>query len=260
MGVDAPGGQRGELASILIDPASTILVFGAAWLLLRRSLWQDAADAEAPRQAGVRRLYDHLVALIALAALASGIGGLLWVFFDLTMGRGVAPDATEWRNQTSLFLTLVLVGLPTWAFHWKPAPHEPERRALSRRLYLFGALLGGVVVLLGSAVTVAYRLLILALASERGGPGSEFHQALGAGIAAAAVAGYHWRMLAVDGAQRARAEPVPPTDGAPSASFLIRVDGATEAELRAALASLPSATQYQLSAVPADEGKQPPAP
>src|SRR5207245_2208408 len=89
LGVEHPDGERGDIAGLLIGPAATILVFGVAWIITRRSLVIDAEN-EAPRQASVRRLYAHLVAFVALAALATGLGGLLWTLVD-ALGSQAAP-------------------------------------------------------------------------------------------------------------------------------------------------------------------------
>ena len=248
LGVAAAGGIQQLDAATLAQPLSAVLVFGLGWAFARQLLVTDAAAGEAPRQAGVRRLYVHLVALVSLVAFAIGLGALLDALFEQVVAPTAASDA--WRDRISWALTLIVVGLPVWLVHWRAAPDAAERLALSRRLYLFAALLLGVLGVLGSAGALVSTLLRAALATGAVGLGVDASSFLAALIVAAGVAGYHFRVLRQDAAQRPMAEPIPPEPEAPlaqtAADFLVEVSGATEAELRQALAGLPSEVRYSL--------------
>jgi len=95
LGIQQPGGVSGNLLAALAGPASTLVVFALAWVWVRQQLAADAGETEAARQAGVRRLYTHLVALFALATLAVGAAGLLWTLSDHLLNP--APRAERGR-------------------------------------------------------------------------------------------------------------------------------------------------------------------
>src|SRR5437660_446817 len=104
LGVDHPGGVGGDLLQAAAGPASIALVYGAAWGYHRHTLRrQEAAFSEAPRQAGIRRLYTYLVSLLALAVLATGVAGLLWTLGDMLLNAPVATLGDGWRGQVALF-------------------------------------------------------------------------------------------------------------------------------------------------------------
>ncbi|MEA2639117.1 MAG: hypothetical protein QOF51_511 [Chloroflexota bacterium] len=248
LGVPVPGSSTGgDALTALVGPLASAIVFGAAWALIRLSLARDAAGTEAVRQAGVRRLYSHLVALVALATLAVGAAGLLWTLVDQLVGLGTPLSPNDVRDQISLSVTLVLVGLPIWLLHWRPAPALGERLALSRRLYVFAALLGSVLATLGSGVYLASQLLNLALAVGGDRQAVEIGHALSVLLVALAIAAYHTQVLRRDNAQRAAEEsqtveavPAPALTATPAATpIVVEIVGASEAEVRAALSTLP---------------------
>src|SRR5258707_1966052 len=77
LGVDNAGGRGNDVLAGLGQRGSYVIVYGPAWFLIRRRLARDAANGEAARQAGMRRLYTNLVALVSMGALAVGAAGLL---------------------------------------------------------------------------------------------------------------------------------------------------------------------------------------
>jgi len=246
LGVQHPGGVSTSLLVALAGPASTVLVFGLTWVWLRRQLAQDAGQAEAARQAGVRHLYTHLVAFFAVAALAIGAAGLLWTLSDQVLNLLLGRPAPEWRDHASLFITLALVGTPMWLTHWRAAPDPTERFTLSRRLYLYGALLGSVLAILISAATLVYRLLGVLLATTGADSGAavvDIGRAASVVTVAAALGLYHWRIVRADAAARpaAPAQPI-----AASVQFSLQIRGASEAEIRRALGGLPHGASYSL--------------
>ncbi len=208
LGVARPGGVGGSLALAMAGPVSVSLVFGLSWVYHRRAIAAQAgAQPELPRQAGVRRLYTYLVALIALGVLATGAGGLLWTLADaVTSAPRTINRADWWREQVSFYATLVVVGLPVWLLHWGPVSGPAGHRwtaaepvALARRLYLYLTLLIGVLVLLGSGAAAAKQLLDLTL-GEAATSGALTN--LARAVAVAAVSGvtvfYHQRVLRAD--------------------------------------------------------------
>ena len=113
-----------------------------AWAYQRQAVRrQAAAFSEAPRQAGIRRLYTYVIALVALGVLTSGVAGLLWTLCDVLFAPGAATG-DFWRERVALFATLVIVGLPVWLLHWRPsAGSVDEARSLARRLYVYLSLI-----------------------------------------------------------------------------------------------------------------------
>lgn len=251
LGVSDPGGVGGDLLIALAGPASTVVVFTASWIWIRGRLSQDAAETEAMRQAGVRRLYGHLIALLALVALSVGAGGLLWTLSDSLLSAILNQPAAEWRDRVSLFVTLLAVGLPVWLAHWRRDVPGAERHTLSRRLYIYAALLGSVLTLLGGTGFFVYRLLSLVLGTSDASSataGLELGEAFSVMLVAAAVGFYHWRILQADGRERVAA---PPRDfelilsqGPP---LHVEIRGATEEQVRQILSGLPEGATYSLA-------------
>jgi hypothetical protein len=238
LGVPRPGGVGGSLALAAAGPTSAAIVYGVGWLYQRRALADQARlQAELPRQAGVRRLYTYLVALVALGVLAAGAGGVLWTLADLATNAPKTLDpATWWREQISLYTTLLAVGLPVWLLHWgpvaRPAGDRPaaqaEARSLARRLYVYLTLLAGVLALLGAGAAAAKQLLDLALgAAATPSAMTNLARALAVAAVAGVAVGYHQRVLRADEEARGKrqeasagaAPPVlPPGSGRPDAA------------------------------------------
>ncbi len=114
----------------------------------------------------VRRLYLYAMSGITFGVLAVGLDLLLVVIFgQLGVGRGPFGGGSQgYREQLSLAIALVGVGLPVWAVHWWLAerglqadrPHAAEERGSAvRALYLTLVL----AVLLGFGASGALDLL-----------------------------------------------------------------------------------------------------
>jgi hypothetical protein len=235
LGVDHPGGVGGNLLQAAAGPASIALVYGAAWAYQRHALRRQAnVFSEAPRQAGIRRLYTYLVSLLALAVLASGVAGLLWTLGDVLFNAPAATSGDGWRGQVALFSTLAIVGLPVWLLHWRPTPAQDlESASLARRLYLYLSLIGAMLTLIGSLAAALYRLIGLGLGdTSRVSVLTDLAHALAVAAVAAMVAVYHWRVLRAD-ARRTVAE-VGPTE----AKVVVELRATDPAVLEQALAAL----------------------
>jgi len=223
LGVPRPGGAGGDLPMALAGPASLLVVYGVGWLYHRQALAQQAQlQPELPRQAGIRRLYTYLVALLALQVFATGAGGLLWTLADLlTRAPHALNPATWWREQMSLHVSLMAIGLPVWLRFWgpmarpglpleaergEPEPASPagpaaleERTSLARRLYLYLVLLASVLALLGAVIAVVQQLLSLLLGiAPAPSVVSNLARAVAVAIVAGLVAFYHQRVLRHD--------------------------------------------------------------
>ena len=269
LGVDHPGGSGNDVLGLVAAPASQLLVFGAAWFLMRRRLAADARAQEGDRQAGIRRLYTNLVVLVSLGAWAAGAGGLLWTLAEQLEAPLIGVKAGDWRDPTSLWITLLVVGLAVWLAHWRPAPWAADRQSLSRRLYVWASLLASVLVILGAGVGMLNALLQQVFSAQpklNATSNLDFGHYLAVILVAAAVGTYHWRVLRADAAARppkVAAAPVPIVAPTPapvpianqasepvdpnSRRYVLSVTDATEDDVHQALAALPPQASYKLT-------------
>jgi hypothetical protein len=261
LGIEHPGGVSTGILVAIASPAATVIVFGLAWLWIRRQLAVDAGDTEAARQAGVRHLYTHLVGLLALVTLAIGAAGLLWTLSDQLLNHLLGRSVEEWRDQTSLFVTLAVVGVPMWLTHWRQSPDPAERYTLSRRLYLYATLLGSVLAVLISGAVFVYRLLALVLGTSDAAGGAavvDMGRALSVILVGAAIGLYHWRVLRADSAARPTVTspaahedqhgtiPSPLAGEGKGGGFVVTITGASEEQIRRILANLPDGANYTI--------------
>jgi hypothetical protein len=247
-----------------------VLVYGVAWFLINRRLARDAAAQEADRQAGVRRLYTNLVSLIALATWAFGAAHLFGTLAIQVEAPVIGAPAPDWKDPVSLSVTLIVVGASVWATHWRHAPWAADRQSLSRKLYVWAALLGSVLAVLGAGVNLVYVVLQQAFSANPRLNAPEnlgFASALAVLVVAAGVAIYHWRVLRADAAARpARRAPASQPAVAVAASqsgekpapevevlgpharrYTLVVTDATEDDVHQALSSLPPQAGYRLT-------------
>ncbi|MGH7760069.1 MAG: DUF5671 domain-containing protein [Candidatus Dormibacteraceae bacterium] len=277
LGVDNPGGAGNDILGALASPASLLVVYGTAWFLMRRRLARDAETQEGDRQANIRRLYTNLACLVSLGASTIGAGGLLWTLAEQVEGPiiGVAAGGTRWKDPASLWLTLLVVGSAVWLAHWRQAPWAADRQALPRRLYVWAALLAGVLAVLGGGVgmlAAVLRQVFSARPTLADSTNLNFGHYLAVVVVAAGVGFYHWRVLRADAAARppkAAAEPAPAVVAAvvsrlvtaPGVTephthrYLLSVTDATEDDVHQALSSLPPHAAYKLT--PAEIGALP---
>jgi heme/copper-type cytochrome/quinol oxidase subunit 2 len=270
LGVDHPGGVSTEIIAALAAPASQVVVYGAAWFLTRRRLAMDARAQEADRQAAIRRLYTNLAALVSLGAWGVGAGGLLWTLAEQIEAPIIGVKAANWKDPVSLWVTLLVVGAAVWVAHWRPAPWAADRQSLSRRLYVWAALLASVLVVLAAGVGMLNALLqqLFSAHPKLNDSGNlDFGHYLAVIVVAAAVGFYHWRVLRADAAARppkaaVEAAPVPAAIAPPTPApihpaemvedharhYVLSVTDATEDDVHQALANLPPQASYKLTA------------
>ena len=237
IGVTDPGNAGTNFVAAAAGPGSQLIVYGVAWVLINRRLTRDAATQEADRQGAIRRLYTNLAALISLAAWAIGAGWLLWTLGEQLEAPiiGVTPD--DWKNPLSISITLLVVGATVWLAHWRHAPWATDRQSLSRKLYVWAALLGSVLAVLAAGVAIVNTVLQQVFSAnprlnDRGN--LDFAHYLAVLIVAAGVGFYHWRVLRADSDARPAK---PKTAAAPAIKAVVEATtpiasaSATEAEL-----------------------------
>lgn len=249
LGVDRPAGIGGDLLQAAAAPTSVLVIYGAAWAYQRHGLRrQAAAFSEAPRQAGIRRLYTYVIALLALSVLATGVAGLLWTLGDVLFAPG-ARAGDFWRERVALFAMLAMVGLPVWLLHWRPAVGwADEAQSLARRLYVYLSLIVAMLTVVASLAGALYRILGLALGGAFGQDvATDLAHAVGVAGVGALVAVYHWRVLRADARQgdsvaieTARVEPQAVEPVGAFSSAVVEIHAADAESLGRALSALRS--------------------
>jgi hypothetical protein len=267
LGVDNPGGAGNDVLGALASPASLLVVYGAAWFLMRRRVALDAQTQEGDRQANIRRLYTNLAALVSLGAWAIGAGGLLWTLAEQVEAPIIGVTAGDWKNPVSLWLTLLVVGVAVWLAHWPRAPWASDRQALPRRLYVWAALLASVLAGLGAGVgmlAAVLRQVFSARPTLADGANLDFGHYLAVLVVAAGVGFYHWRVLRADAAARPPKAAAEPATAAVAAAepvliaahevadphtrrYMLSVTDATDDDVHQALSSLPPHAAYKLT-------------
>ncbi|HTX92862.1 MAG TPA: DUF5671 domain-containing protein [Anaerolineales bacterium] len=149
-------------------PLAGIWAYYGSWL--GRAITE---SPDAPRRAGMRRLYAYILSAIGLGATFVGLSLLLSFAVDAAIGKIVWADALRPRLAASL--ATLLVGLPLWWLAWRPMQADAlsagdsgdhARRSVLRKVYLYLALFVSVV---GGMVT-AVALVNMLLRSVFGSP------------------------------------------------------------------------------------------
>lgn len=270
LGVSNPGNVGSDVVAAMASPVSVFVVYGAAWFLVRRRLSHDTGSHEVDRQAGARRLYTNLAALVSMAALGIGAAGVLWYLAEQVEAPLIGVSASDWKDPISLWATLFIVGLAVWLAHWRHAPWPGDRQSLSRRLYVWAALLASVLAVLGSGIAllnVVLQQVFSATPRLNSVANLDFGHYLAVLVVAVVIGMYHWRVLRADAAARPakhEVEVVAPviatapvltvdSDSTPEAAqtshsrrYVLLVTDASEDDVHQALANLPPAASYRL--------------
>ena len=200
----------------IAGPLSIGIPLAGVWAYYGRWLGRAMLESpDAPRRAGMRRLYSYILSAVGLGATFIGLSMLLSFVVDAAVGKIVWADVL--RPRLSASLAILLVGLPLWWLAWRPMQAEAlavndsgdhARRSIIRKVYLYLALFVSVV----GGMIVAVSLLNMLLRALFGSAADNLlQQALknlellflfvGLGV-------YHGLMLGKDGklASRALAE------------------------------------------------------
>jgi hypothetical protein len=237
------------------------------WRLIQR---EAASYGDTPESTAVRRIYYYTVAAIGLVLTWFGLVEILRVILDLLTPFQTVLSGSYRAEQLATGLSLLAVGVPVWAFHWRTvqsvarrpdAVGEAERASWPRRLYLYTVALVGALIILYYLTTVVYRILLLLL----GEPdvalfGAETVDAL----ARSAITLVFW-MVAVlairqDGQLGVEDDVVPEGVGG-SVDVLMTETTTRKAQLETQIHQLEaelSAAQAQLAALMESEQKKPP--
>ncbi|HEY54299.1 MAG TPA: hypothetical protein G4N94_12685 [Caldilineae bacterium] len=157
----------------LATPLAFLPVGLALWVWHWRVIQREAASyGDSPESALVRRIYYYVVAAIGLVLTWFGLVALLRVLLDVLSPAQASLSGQFWAEQLANGLSLLAVGAPVWAVHWRTvqsvarrpdAVGETERSSWPRRLYLYAVALAGALIILYYLTTVVYRFLLLLL-------------------------------------------------------------------------------------------------
>ncbi len=153
-----------EMLGQLRVPLSLGLPAVTVWGFYSRQLRVDLeAVGDAPRRSALRRLYAYLLSLFGLGATVGGFVVLGATTVDIALGNVVWGGAMRTRLCTAL--ATLASGLPVWLLTWTPMQAEAAapgdagdhaRRSLTRRIYLYLAVAGGVLGTMGAAGSLLF--------------------------------------------------------------------------------------------------------
>ncbi|MGB8980531.1 MAG: DUF5671 domain-containing protein [Anaerolineales bacterium] len=135
-----------------------------------------AAVGDEVRQAGMKRLYNYILALIGLVVAFIGVATLFSFIIDMVTGSGILMTESR-RGSLASSISSLIVGLPLWLVMWRPMQSQAlaqgemgdhARRSLIRKAYLYLVLFGSVIGGMATAVGLVYQLIRVVLTGETG--------------------------------------------------------------------------------------------
>ncbi len=161
-------------------PVSIAVPLGAVWAYYGHWLNRHIeAAGDAVRQAGMKRLYNYILAFIGLVVSFVGVATLLSFTIDMLTGSGIVLGEA-FRSSLASSISSLIVGLPLWLQTWRPMQAEAlllgeigdhARRSVIRKVYLYLVLFASVIGGMATAVGLVYQLIIVVL---EGVTGSDF--------------------------------------------------------------------------------------
>jgi hypothetical protein len=196
-------------------PISVGLPLGMIWAYY--GYWLNRhieAVGDRVRQAGMKRIYNYILAFIGLVVSFVGVAILFGFIIDMLTSQSFLMG-DENRSGLASAISSLLVGLPLWLRTWRPMQTEAlaqddlgdhARRSVLRKTYLYLALFASVIGGMATAVGLVYQIIKVVLT---GNTGSDFLTTLLNLIQVLFLFGvvlvYHLRVLREDGASTADA-------------------------------------------------------
>jgi hypothetical protein len=191
---------------------STMLVAAAIWVYHQHVTQEEAAQVQ--EQLSARRVHSYLMSFIGLGTLIASLIILLGILLELPIHTAsIEPMVVTsgwWRDQLSLCLALLVVATPIWLYYWHRVLQMAatggvtERRAGSRRIFLYVVLGAAVITLAADLVNIVYQLLRGVLGTFGADVLRHSQWSLQTLVVAIPVLMYHWQILRQD--QRLGAE------------------------------------------------------
>lgn len=159
------------------DPISIGVPLGMIWAYY--GFWLNRhieAIGDKVRQAGMKRLYNYILAFIGLVISFVGVTTLFSFIIDMLTGSGILASDSM-RGTLATAISSLIVGLPLWLMTWRPMQTEAladnelgdhARRSVIRKFYLYLALFASVIGGMATAVGLVYQLLRVVLTGEAG--------------------------------------------------------------------------------------------
>lgn len=203
--------EEGASGNLWVAPLVSAIAWVIVWWICLDGLRREPAAEEPLRALHQARLESHAMVAVALAFGGAGLGWILGMVVDIVFGgvRMTDPDRLPWTFELAQFLPMAAVGLGIWAWQWSRVlgrrRRDPNGEANStiRRAFLYLTLAVSLVVALGSATLILYRLVGTVIgAALAGNTVSALSTPLGALVMAAIVLGYHGLLLRADMALR----------------------------------------------------------
>ncbi len=146
-----------------------MLVAAGIWFY-HRQVAQDESAQIPEFRSSARRVYSYLMSLVGLGSLVAGLIVLIGLLLRLLTGAlsstAVSGTGTGfWRSYLSLALSLLIVSVPMWFYYWNKvikmveSGGVPERRAITRRVYLYLILAVAIIAAAAGLSNVIYQIL-----------------------------------------------------------------------------------------------------
>ena len=143
-------------------PISLGLPFGVMWAYYGKWLTlQISFEGQAPRRAGMKRIYFYILSIIGVTAAFVGLSSLFSFLIDFGIVDSSLSSEGIRQSLTSA-LAILVVGLPLWLMTWRPMQAEAledgdtgdhARRSIVRKAYLYLVLFVHVCILSSSDIS-----------------------------------------------------------------------------------------------------------
>ena len=203
-------GEPHTLADFLSEHSTALsigITFGAIWAYYGKQLQLEIAfEEDIFRKAGLRRLYAYILALLGNGTAFFGLWWLVGTLVYLTFGHLTGPNYL--RDQISIALAALVIGLPVWLRNWPPMQAEAAltsdlgdhaRRSLVRKGYLYLVLFLTVAGAMVSAGMLFFLVLNTLLGTSQYDFWLNFTQRLQSLLLVLLWLGYHFSALREDG-------------------------------------------------------------
>jgi len=146
-----------------------MLVAAGIWTF-HRQVAQDESAQMPELKSSARRVYSYLMSLVGLGGLVAGLVVLIGLLLrllasTLSSSSSVSTGNGYWQSFLSLTLSLLIVGAPMWFYYWNKIikmvekSGVDERRAMTRRVYLYFILAATIVASATGLSNVIYQVL-----------------------------------------------------------------------------------------------------
>jgi len=199
-----------EFLTNIGGPLSIGIPLGIVWAYYSHWLNRHIeAIGDMVRQAGMKRLYNYILAFIGLVVSFVGVTTLLSFIIDMSTSKSfLMGDAN--RSSLASAISSLIVGLPLWLMTWRPMQDEAlaqnevgdhARRSVLRKTYLYLTLFASVIGGMATAVGLVYQLIRVILTGDTGSDFvSQLLNLLQLLFLFVVVLIYHLRILRADGA------------------------------------------------------------